>query len=224
MERGIWSVRIMEMSSSVSLYSRQWHWNEEARVEGLRSLVHSFSQFAREIDAGKIHRVHFGSTISSSFMRSTSSMGSQRHATPLRQSLLQSLSSNYSSTPLSSSPQSPASPLYHSVSPGTSPTLQSPLNMFANNKQLVRMVSKDNGLFQVVLFHAWEKENDEMNELAMTILEKFNAMYETTQEWENAKLVLQNLTEKDDNEAIESLFQSFDDVLIEMIEIETAQV
>ncbi|KAF0699136.1 Aste57867_10292 [Aphanomyces stellatus] len=221
----IWYLQILDVSSSVCLYCKQWHWNEDARVEGLRALVHSFSQFAREIDGGPVQTVHFGQSPSMPFSvsvnRSSAAAAPRRYSTSLRQNLLQSRSSNNSGSTYGTAPAtrglsintSPSAASFHSVSPQSSPVIHSPPHMHKQFK--LQMLSKENDRFQVALFH--EVHNDDVRDVAQLILDKFTAMFSDSKEYDAAKPLIQGMLDKDENEHILGMFQRFDPVVEEIV-------
>ncbi|OQR89044.1 hypothetical protein ACHHYP_06504 [Achlya hypogyna] len=214
----VWLVQVLEVSTSVVLFSKRWCWNEDARSESLRALVHSFSQFAREIDGGHITAAHFGTTSTSHSMAKPT----RRTSTSLRQSLLRS--STFGSSPHSSSGSfhSVASPISESPQ---SPFATSPGNLGATPNQKLQMLSRENSMFQVVLFHAWQTtDNGELATLAAALLDKFSAMYGESGVWDKAKSLLRTLTDKDDNGSVAALFDGFEDVVLELVETESAQL
>ncbi|KAH9086739.1 hypothetical protein LEN26_018369 [Aphanomyces euteiches] len=222
----VWYLQVLDISTSVCLYNKQWHWNEDARVEGLRALVHSFSQFAREIDGGAVETVHFGQAlsmpISISSNKSTTS-SSRRYSTSLRQNLLQSRSSHssYGTNPAaalsintSSSPPGSLSS-FHSVSPQSSPVVQSPPPIPKQPK--LQLLSRENDYFQVVVFHVMT--NDEIRDVAQSILDKFTAMFANSTEFDTAKPLLQAMIDRDENKHILGMFQRFDLIADEFIDV-----
>ncbi|RHY18319.1 hypothetical protein DYB25_007336 [Aphanomyces astaci] len=225
----IWYLQILDVSTSVCLYSKQWYWNEGARVEGLRALVHSFAQFAREIDGGPVQTVHFGQTLSmplagsATSSKAATSAAARRYSTSLRQNLLQSRmsnsGSNYGTTPAAaalsintSSPPSMGS--FHSVSPQSSPIVHSP-PYAATSQSLhphkLQMLSVENEHFQVVLFH--DVHNDDVRGTAHILLDSFTTMFQQSKEYDAAKPIIQSLMDKDENRHLLGLFQRFDPVV-----------
>ncbi|KDO32129.1 hypothetical protein SPRG_03346 [Saprolegnia parasitica CBS 223.65] len=230
MDQRVAYLQVLEVTSCVVLFAKRWSWHEDARAEGLRSLVHSFSQFAREIDGGHIRAAHFGLP---ALPKTTMAASTRRTSTSLRQSLLQSRSSTYGSTPYASPHSSTGS--FHSVSPTPSGGLASPLYATSPGHlgpsspapMRLHMASTENILFQVVLFYAWtssDPDGREMDALAGALLEKFTALFAQSPAWEKAKGLLKSVVDKDENGAISHHFETFHDVVTDLIEIQTAQV
>ncbi|ETV94714.1 hypothetical protein H310_11687 [Aphanomyces invadans] len=230
----IWYLQVLDVATSVCVYSKQWHWHEDARVEGLRALVHSFSQFAREIDGGPVQTVHFGQSPSIQVPRWSSkaatSMAGRRYSTSLRQNLLQSRSSNsgsnYGTSPAApalclNTSTSPSVGAFHAVSPQSSPNLHSPQFSPAKHHlpHKLQMLSVENDNFQVVLFH--NVHNDDVRGTAQILLDSFTSMFHDSKEYEAAKPIIQSLLDKDENRHLLGLFQRFDPVVADVVVVES---